>query len=44
MLQTVVAEKADEKKKVVICLVSMLLSWVMVLIKLSKKVDFLKVH
>ena len=43
MLQTVVAEKTDEKKSGNLS-VSMLLSWVMVLIKLSKKVDFLKVH
>ena len=39
MLQTVRAEKVD--KNGVICLVSMLPSWVMVL-KLSKKVDFLQ--
>ena len=40
MLQTVRAEKVDEKNGV-ICLVSMLPSWVMVL-KLSKKVHFLQ--
>ena len=39
MLQTVRAEKVD--KNGVICLVSMLPSWVMVL-KLSKKVHFLQ--
>ena len=40
MLQTVRAEKVDEKNGV-ICLVSMFPSWVMVL-KLSKKVHFLQ--
>ena len=40
MLQTVRAEKVDEKNGV-ICLDSMFLSWVMVL-KLSKKVHFLQ--
>ena len=40
MLQTVRAEKIDEKNGV-ICLVSMFTSWVMVL-KLSKKVHFLQ--
>ena len=39
MLQTVRAEKVDEKNRVV-CLVSMFPSWVKVL-KLSKKVHFL---
>ena len=39
MLQTVRAEKVDKNE--VICLVSMLPSWVMVL-KLSKKVHFLQ--
>ena len=41
MLQTVRAEKVDEKSGV-ICLVSMFLSWVMVL-KLSKKVHFVAI-
>ena len=40
ILQTVRSEKVDEKNGV-ICLVSMFLSWVMVL-KLSKKVHFLQ--
>ena len=40
MLQTVRAEKVDEKNGV-ICLVSMFPSWVMVC-KLSKKVNFLQ--
>ena len=40
MLQTIRAEKVDEKNGV-ICLVSMFPSWVMVL-KLSKKVHFLQ--
>ena len=42
MLQTVKAEKLDEKNGV-ICLISMFPSWVIVL-KLSKRVEFTYMH